>query len=59
MPALEKWQEDEQWLTARLPRVTDRDIEYFCERVAIRVADGMDEGRARNLTYTEMRNKYA
>ena len=45
---------DAEWLTQAKPDVSDAQVEEFCERVAIRVADDMDEFEARILTFAEM-----
>ena len=45
---------DADWLRQAKPGVSDAQAEEFCERVAIRVADDMDEFEARILTFSEM-----
>ena len=45
---------DAEWLTQAKPDVSYVQIDEFCERVAIRVADDMDEFEARILTFSEM-----
>ena len=42
---------DEQWLLDIHPLATEDEIENFCERVAIMVADDINEHRARQLAY--------
>lgn len=42
---------DEQWLLDISPLATDDEIESFTERVAIMVADDINEHRARQLAY--------
>jgi acyl CoA:acetate/3-ketoacid CoA transferase beta subunit len=46
--------EDELWLTTIHPLATLEQIERFCERVAIKMADGISEVTARNETYKEI-----
>jgi hypothetical protein len=38
---------DEEWFKAMIPDATAAEIEAFCERVAIKVADGTRESDAR------------
>ena len=42
---------DEEWLLDIHPLATDDEIESFTERVAIMVADDINEHRARQLAY--------
>jgi len=42
---------DEEWLLDISPLATDDEIESFTERVAIMVADDINEHRARQLAY--------
>jgi hypothetical protein len=55
---LEKAEEDELWLYKQANRICKRptadDVEYFVERVAIRIADGAEECDARLLTFKEL-----
>jgi hypothetical protein len=56
----EAWDSDECWIYDRLGKATMAEVENFCERVAIRVSEGWEEGRARRQTLmelTEARNK--
>ena len=51
------WQEDEDWLLQRMPKATEDQIDYFCERVSIMVIDGhLDSDRARKLTLNRLEN---
>lgn len=51
------WQEDEEWLLQRMPKATEAQIDYFCERTAIMVIDGhVDAERARKLTLNRIEN---
>ena len=45
--------DDELWLTKVHPMATIAEIEAFCERVAIKVAEGYSEATARYQAYTE------
>jgi len=51
---LEAWDSDEVFLYDRLGKATSAEVENFCERVAIRVAEGWEEGRARRETLKEL-----
>lgn len=42
---------DEEWLLEISPLATDDEIESFTERVAIMVADDINEHRARQLAW--------
>lgn len=49
---------DVTWFKQTFPFVaTENEVEAFCERVAIRMADGMSESRARFETASELRKK--
>lgn len=50
----EAWETDETWLYDRLGKATTAEVENFCERVSIRVAEGWEEGRARRETLKEL-----
>lgn len=50
----EAWDNDECWLYERLGKATTNEVEAFCERVGIRVAEGWEEGRARRETLKEL-----
>ena len=46
--------DDELWLTKVHPMATLAEIEAFCERVSIKVAEGYSEPTSRFQAYTEM-----
>jgi len=50
----QSWDTDETWLYDRLGKATTAEVENFCERVAIRVAEGWEEGRSRRETLREL-----
>jgi len=50
----QSWDTDETWLYDRLGKATTAEVENFCERVAIRVAEGWEEGRSRRETLKEL-----
>lgn len=50
----EDWDSDEIYLYDRLGKATTFEVEMFVERVAIRVAEGWEEGRARRETLKEL-----
>ena len=50
----EDWDSDEIYLYERLGKATTAEVENFCERVSIRVAEGWEEGRARRETLKEL-----
>lgn len=55
---LEKWEQDAEWLYAKAATINKRptadDEEFFCERVGIKTADGMDEAEARRQAFLEL-----
>ena len=50
----EAWDSDEIWIYERLGKATTAEVERFCEKVAVRVAEGWEEGRARRETLKEL-----
>lgn len=54
----EKWEQDAEWLHAKAATINKRptadDEEFFCERVAIAVADGISEREARMNAFLEL-----
>ena len=54
----EAWELDAAWFRVNFPLVaTEDEIDAFCERVAIRMADGMSESRARFEAVVELRKR--
>lgn len=53
-PKEEDWDSDEIYLYDRLGKASTAEVENFCERVAIRVAEGWEESRARRETLKEL-----
>lgn len=54
----ESWELDAAWFLKQFPFVaTENETEAFCERVAIRMAEGMSESRARFETAAELRRR--
>ena len=54
----EAWELDAAWFRVNFPMVaTEDETEAFCERVAIRIAEGMSESRARFETAAELRKR--
>lgn len=45
---------DELWLLDVHPLATDDEIENFCERVAIKIDSGIDQGSARFQAHAEI-----
>jgi hypothetical protein len=55
----EKWEEDAEWLRRNFPlRASEDDVDAFCERVAIKTANGMGEASARFSALAEMRARH-
>lgn len=50
----EDWDSDEIYLYDRLGKATTSEVENFVESVAIRVAQGWEEGRARREILKEL-----
>jgi hypothetical protein len=50
----EDWDSDEIYLYDRLGKATTSEVEMFVEKVAVRVAEGWEEGRARRETLKEL-----
>ena len=50
----EAWESDEIYLYERLGKASSAEVERFCEKVSIRVAEGWEEGRARRETLKEL-----
>ena len=42
---------DDEWFWFMIPEASDAEIESFCERVAIKVAEGIEENEARRQAY--------
>lgn len=54
--ASEAWELDSAWFRKNFPFVaTEDESDAFCERVAIKMADGMGESRARFESVSELR----
>lgn len=54
---LEKWEEDAEWLKKHFPFRVSAIEEAFCERVAIKVAQGIPETAARFQALQELRDR--
>ena len=49
------WEQDASWLLARLPEASDEQLDAFCERVSIIIADmKINEEDARRYAYAGM-----
>ena len=48
------WERDELWLYSMIGKATMEEVEIFCERVAIRMAEDWSENRARRETLKEL-----
>ena len=56
----EKWEEDAAWLRRNFPMpTTEDDVDAFCERTAIKIANGMGEATARFSALAELRERHA
>lgn len=55
----EKWEEDAAWLRRNFPlRAREDEVDAFCERVAIKTANGMGEATARFSALAELRKHH-
>jgi hypothetical protein len=53
-----EWEQDAAWFRKNFPFVaTEDETDAFCERVAIRMSEGMTEARARFETVSELRKR--
>jgi len=53
-----EWEQDAHWFRKNFPFVASEDeTDAFCERVAIRMSEGMSESRARFETAAELRKR--
>ena len=60
----EKWEEDAEWLRRKLIAelsliATEDEVDAFCERVAIKMANGMGEAWARDEALAELVESHA
>lgn len=51
---IETWDSDEVFLYDRLGKATADEVESFCGRVAVRISEGWEEGRARREAFKEL-----
>jgi uncharacterized protein YoaH (UPF0181 family) len=53
-----EWEQDAAWFRKNFPFVaTEDEVDNFCERVAVRMSEGMSESRARFESAAELRKR--